>query len=460
MKLIGLKLAAALLLCVYLGHSQGHEITFRVKGLQDSVLTIGYFMGSQKYVYDSVAVTNEAFTIQGNEDLKQGLYFAYSSGFYYEFIVKEQSFSISTKKEAPYSEAKIQASIENELFKDFQVSMAELRGGEVQLRKELAENSEEDSIRIANQIEEIQEEKANVRHELIEKYPETFLSKFLLLMDEVEVPEFKEIQDDQERKLKRYQYYKSHYFDYIDLSSPALIRTPILHQKVMRYFEIVIPQHPDSINKEIDKLFIAIGDNQELFRYWLISLYKKYSESKVMGIDRVTVHLMENYLLSKRADWLDEESLKKIREEIAFTKPTLLGNKAPGLELVDTLMQPFYFEQLQDPFLLLYFFDPDCGHCKKKTPVLVDAYPELLDLGVEVVAVCTTTDVERWKEYINETGMEFINLADPYYESNFRASYDLRSTPKVYLLDAQRKIIAKQLEIDDLIEFVKNHLDQ
>ena len=457
MKLIRLKLITALVLCVYLGHSQGHEITFQVKGLQDSVMVVGYFMGSQKYVHDTLSVVKGTFTLQGNEDLKPGLYFAYSSGFYYEFIVKEQSFAISTRRDAPYSEAKVQGSTENELFKDFQMKMIGFRTGEIQLNKELPGNSIEDSVRIVSQIREIQEEKASIRRELIEENPGTFISKFLLLMDEIDVPEFDDIQDDQDRKLKRYQYYKSHYFDHVDLSEPTLIRTPLLHQKVMKYFESVIPQHPDSINNEIDKLFVAIGDSKEAFRYWLISLYKKYSESKVMGIDKVTVHLMENYLLSERADWLDEESVKKIREEVAFTKPNLIGNKAPGLELVDTLMQPFYFEQLNDPFLLLYFFDPDCGHCKKKTPVLVDAYPELLDLGVEVVAVCTTTDVERWKEYIKETGMEFINLADPGYESHFRVSYDLRSTPKIYLLDAQRKIIAKQLEIDDLIGFVKHY---
>lgn len=435
---------------------QGHKIQFKITGLADSVVTIGYHMGGQKYALDTLPVQDQSFVITGSEPLKSGLYFVYAPSYYFEFIVKEQQFSIQSDFGKGYESVKVKGSVENEIFREFQIKMTDLRKQQIELQNQLKDNPA-DSATIQTRILDVGERITAFRSDIIDEHPDSFLAAFLSLMGEPTVPEFQEISDPQDRKVKQYRYYRAHFFDKVQLGNEALIRTPLLEPKVMKYFDQLIPQHPDTINTEIDKLFSEIGESTELFRYWLVSLYNKYQGNKIMGMDKVVVHLMEDYFLSGKADWIDEEGIKKLREEVAFKKHSLIGNKAPLMQLVDTTNQPFYFEQIQEPFILLYFYDPDCGHCKKKTPVLVDAYDDFRSLGVEVVAVCTVTDVDRWKEYIQETHMEFINLADPGYESNFRMHYDLRSTPKLYLLDQQRRIVAKQLEIEDLKEFVKRY---
>ncbi len=435
---------------------QGHKVQFKISGLPDSVITIGYHMGSQKYALDTLPIVEQSFTIEGPEPLKPGLYFVYAPSYYFEFVVTDQQFSIQAEYGKGYDKVEVTGSAENELFKEFQVTMTDLRKKQLGLQNQLNEPNA-DSLEIQQTLTKIEADIKEFRSKIISEHPESFLAAFLSLMKEPTVPDFQEIEDPQQKKTKQYRYYRSHYFDEVRLSNAALIRTPLFEPKVMKYFDQVIPQQPDTIVAEIDKLFLRIGDNEELFRYWLVSLYNKYQENKIMGMDKVVVHLMENYFLSGRADWIDEEGIKKLREEVTFKKHSLIGNKAPVMQLVDTTNQPFYFEQISDPFILLYFYDPDCGHCKKKTPVLVENYDEFRSLGVEVVAVCTVTDVDRWKTYIEETNMEFINLADPGYESNFRVYYDLRSTPKLYLLDQERRIVAKQLEIEDILSFVEHY---
>ena len=435
---------------------QGHRIQFKITGLADSAVTIGYHMGAQKYALDTLPVRDESFLITGPEPLKPGLYFLYAPSYYFEFIVYEQQFSIQSTFGKGYESVKVKGSEENEVFREFQIKMTELRKQQIELQSQLKAKPA-DSTMIQTRLIDVGDRITAFRTDIIDEHPDSFLAAFLSLMGEPTVPEFHEISDPQDRKESQYRYYRAHFFDKVQLDNESLIRTPLLEPKVMKYFDQLIPQHPDTINTEIDRLFYEIGVSKELFRYWLVSLYNKYQGNKIMGMDRVVVHLMEDYFLSGRADWIDEEGIKKLREEVAFKKHSLIGNKAPTMQLVDTTNQPFYFEQIDEPFILLYFYDPDCGHCKKKTPVLVDAYDDFRSLGVEIVAVCTVTDVDRWKEYIQETHMEFINLADPGYESNFRMYYDLRSTPKLYLLDQQRRIVAKQLEIEDLKEFVKRY---
>jgi hypothetical protein len=75
-----------------------------------------------------------------------------------------------------------------------------------------------------------------------------------------------------------------------------------------------------------------------------------------------------------------------------------------------------------------------------------------------VVAVSTSTDVDKWKEFIKEKEFDvIINAADTDYRSNFRADYNVRTTPQVYVLDKERKVIAKKLDVEQLVGFLRNY---
>ena len=56
---------------------------------------------------------------------------------------------------------------------------------------------------------------------------------------------------DEEKEVQRYMYYREHYFDGIDLSNPAALRTPFLHKKVTYFMDNLTPIQADSINNSI-----------------------------------------------------------------------------------------------------------------------------------------------------------------------------------------------------------------
>jgi hypothetical protein len=47
-------------------------------------------------------------------------------------------------------------------------------------------------------------------------------------------------------------------------------------------------------------------------------------------------------------------------------------------------------------------------------------------------------------------------LYDPNNETNFRKLYDIYSTPVIYLLDENKKILAKRLNIEQIKEFIND----
>jgi peroxiredoxin len=230
----------------------------------------------------------------------------------------------------------------------------------------------------------------------------------------------------------------------------------------MKYFDDFVIRQADSVNIEIKEWLDKFDGHPQGLRYWLMTLYTKYQESKIMGMDGVTVFLSDEYFLTDKVDFMDEDQKLEIEEELKFIRPNLIGKMAPRMNLLDTAMQPFFLNELNEKYLIYFFYDPDCGHCKKKTPVLKEAYADLKKAGAEVIAICTITDTDKWKKFIKEQKLDWLNLGDPLYQNNFRMEYNVRTTPQLYVLNQERKIIAKKIDVEQVLDFIQNYelLDQ
>lgn len=66
----------------------------------------------------------------------------------------------------------------------------------------------------------------------------------------------------------------------------------------------------------------------------------------------------------------------------------------------------------------------------------------------------------EWFKYIKEKELNWINVADLDLKSNFRAYYDIYSTPVIYVLDRNKKIIAKRIDVENLGDFLTNYSKQ
>lgn len=144
-----------------------------------------------------------------------------------------------------------------------------------------------------------------------------------------------------------------------------------------------------------------------------------------MGMDAVFVHLVEKYYMTNQAYWMDSTQLRKITERAMTMKPLLIGKRTWNLTLEDTngVFHPLY--DVKAKYTVLFFWDPDCGHCQKAIPKLVEVYDKYKSMGIEVYAACTETDVNKWKKMIRDKNLKWLNVADPNLHNNFRHSYKI-----------------------------------
>ena len=205
-----------------------------------------------------------------------------------------------------------------------------------------------------------------------------------------------------------------------------MVRTPVFHTKMEKFLVEYTPQISDSIVKYVDVLIAQLPKDSDLFKYVVNWTTHHYESSKIMGHDAVFVHMVFTYFITRQAPWVDEVQLTNIIDKAMRISPNLIGSIAPFITLPDDKGVVQDMHSIEAPFTILFFYDPDCGHCKKETPLVKETLEKYMDRGVKVYAVCTEFDDVMWKEFIVEFGVEdWINVNDNENRSNFRCKYNV-----------------------------------
>lgn len=444
----------------------GYEIDITIRGLQDSAIYLAYHLGDKQYIKDTVRLDKAGHGIVlGQEVLPQGIYMIVLPGRkYFEILIsKDQYFALNCSYNDYFSTLKFTGSDENSAFIEYQKKWMTMQQKTGSIAKRVQNNKQNsDSLKILSSIQKLQEDNMkSYLKSVVSANNGNLLGTLVKAFLPLEVPEYSVPagvpNPDSVRWVWNYNYNKDHFFDNIDLTDERLLRTPILYARLNAFFTSVVIQSPDSINKEIDKIIQNCKSNNKIFQFISVYLFNHFRESEIMGHDAVMVKLADDIYLSGKADWVSKEFKDDLRKQIELIRPNLIGKKAENL-VMDSYKGIFVsLYDVEKEFTILYFWEPDCGHCKEVTPKLKAYYEKVKDDNIEIFAVCTTADKPKWTKYIEDNKLTWINGWDPERSSRFDYYYNIQSTPMVYILDKNKKIIAKKLAVEDIASFIDNY---
>ncbi len=459
-----LTLTISLLTVSQIYAQKGYRINIQVEGLNDSLILLANYNGDKQFVTDTAfKVKGPGYSFTGGKTLPEGMYFVAGANKakLFDFIVSgKQEFTLTATKEKLPASLGSKNSPENQLFFDYikflsdkQKQQAEL----VELKKKAAPGS--DSSKMADgRIALLNKEVQDYISDIINSNPGSFIALFLKSMKEPEIPPTPVLANGRPDSTFNYRYFKAHFWDNINLSDDRLVRTPFLHSKVEQYLTKLTPPTPDSLIVAIDKLFRMAGNNQETFKYLMWYLTVKYESSEIMGYDAIFVHLVDTYYADPKMSWMNATVKENLIKRAIVLRPLLIGQPAPQMILYDTLQKPVSLHKVNAEYTLIYFWDPDCSHCKKETPLLRDFYEKnRFQYDLEVYAVCMDTSWKEMKNYILKNQTKWINVNGFYsMTSDFREVYDVHSSPVMYLLDRNKIIIAKRVLTEQMMGILTN----
>ena len=444
----------------------GYEINVTIMDLQDSTVFLAYHLGDKQYIKDTVKLDRSGNGIfRGQQTLPQGIYMIVLPGRkYFEILISDnQRFSLNCTFSDYFNTLKFTGSKENSAFVEYQKNWVTMQQTAIAISKRIQNNKQNnDSLKILGSVQKLQEENMKAYLKSVVKANEgNFLGTLVKGLLPIDVPKFTipigYKNPDSIRWVMNYNYNKDHFFDNIDLNDERLIRTPLLYSRLDSFFTNVLIQSPDTINKEIDKLINKCSSNYKMFQFVSVYLFNHFRESEIMGHDAVMVKIADDIYLSGKADWVTREFKDDLRKQIDLIRPNLIGKKAENM-VMDSYKGIFVsLYDVEKDFTVLYFWEPNCGHCQEATPKLKAYYDKPKDYSLEVFAVCTTADKEKWTKYIEDNKLTWINGWDPKRISHFDFYYNVQSTPTIYVLDKNKKIIAKKLAVEEIGPFIDNY---
>lgn len=137
---------------------------------------------------------------------------------------------------------------------------------------------------------------------------------------------------------------------------------------------------------------------------------------------------------------------KVMREKVERYQKTAIGAPAPPIAERDTAGNLVRLAEAKGKVTLIDFWASWCGPCLRQIPDLQDAYAEYHDKGFEIFGVSVDSNGSRWKASIDKYGMAWPNVSNLQgWGSEAAAAYNVTFIPFNVLLDAEGKIIAKNL---------------
>lgn len=470
----------------------GYSVKLRLKNLRDPYLLLIRYTYNKQYLADTSGnLLNGVGEFSGPVRPGKGVYALVSPSMvkYFDIIINQDSNFTVTGDMADLAHTLTSPdSKENQLMFGYSNFMAAKANEYREVTQQARGKTKNDSLTlVAARQHAINKEVKIYEAAFFQKNKGSFVYDILNLRTEKYASKVPTLKNGRPDSLYQYNYYREHFLDGIDFKDDGIVRTPFFADRIHRYLDQVIIQHPDTVVKVIDGI-LARCEPGNLAWNSIISDYTfKFEQNSVISFDRhgkassfesAFVHMADTYITNYKSSGVyDDDAVSKIIRRVNVLRHLLPEGKMPELFLVDTLTAPvvramgfdtissnqslvnLYSKnstQLVPLFKTLYkvnakytvlvFWAADCDHCKEEMPKLKEQIRSLPGLDVKVVAVQTRADLyEEGKRFIVKNRLHFENLYDPVHMNDLKEKFDISATPMIYLLDEEKRIKGKKL---------------
>ena len=424
------------------------DITISIAGAAPGkVILVGQFMDQQFKADTAEAGAGGTVRFHPAKPYEPGYYFVfYMDQTRADFLIdKDQTFTLTSNKRDVVGQMEVTGSTDNQLLYEslkYDQEIAPLLSS-TNAMLEMARPGQADYREIAAQQEELLNSRAEYYRKSFADHPESFYTSFrraAMLLQSSPNPAPGELAN-----LRR------GYWSGVDFTDDRLLNTPAIAGNLDRYISELTPQNADSINAAADALLQQVLDKKEYYRFFANAITLKYQpgRAEIMDPEAVYVHMIRNYFTPERAFWADTMMLYGLQNQADMMAQSLVGEKATNLIVpgLDGESKRLFAETA--PYVIVFIYNPECDHCIKETPKLLKWY-EKNKARAAVYALALDTEDAKWKEFVKEFGIqEWTNVFDPSNQAIFK-TYFVDSTPELYLLNADRTIIGKNLKTEEL----------
>jgi len=249
---------------------------------------------------------------------------------------------------------------------------------------------------------------------------------------------------------------KNHYFDYVDFNNKTLQSSSFLEERMNNYVFGMSSEGKDkntNYKENIDVFCNAMKSAPNAVkRILLVSLWQQMRD---LNLVIVANYIATNYLIDIAKSLKDNELVN----DLTLYKNLSIGNKAPDFQIDGFKGKNKISKKLSELHTaknyIIVFWSSTCSHCLNDIPKLENYIKTKIAGSIEVVAIGLEDDDRNWKEKI-KSFPDFIHvLGLGKWGNKIGDDYGVEITPSYFVLDKDKKIVAKPKDIEAVKAFLE-----
>ena len=431
-----MKLSSSIIFCLLLKITVFAQANFvlkmKIESIKEKYALLWRYHGDKELLVDSVRFGANGLAIYRTKTAQPfGLYrIQLPNTRSFELIISEPKIALTTNVITSDQSMKIKKSVENKIYYELKRFISSQRKKLFALSKDL-KKQKISQTQFDHKTDSINQAIRTRKLGIIAENPNLLVSAYIkaemnpLIDQSVKEPYIKYIND---------------FLDQIDFNNPAILNSPILEDRVNEYVQNIVAPYPSEKIKAIDRI-LKRTDFKPTRTFLATKFLRKYQEMSQLGDDEVFLHLVENYLNDSD---IKEKEIIKYKKQAQDIKPFLRGKQFPENSFV--LDKPL--DSIIAKYTLVVIWNESVT--KKQLNLLYDFSQSYAKYGLKVLSISVNSNKE--KLHIGHKnnwyhGQVYTYLNDLPFRENENAF-------ELYFLDKNKKIIARDIGLDDLIDTI------
>lgn len=222
-----------------------------------------------------------------------------------------------------------------------------------------------------------------------------------------------------------------------------------------RVFSALAPVEEADAAAVVDAMASKTEADSTLFRESMFELYQYLRFSDTLSFQAGAIYLAENYIVARPSYWAPE-FVSSVADQLARLRRNPIDAPAKNLVLQDkrgrnrnllTNNEKYYYN-------IIVFHLVNCEDCEKMIKQLKNLNDLFYDMQIGVTMVYVGENEELWKKFIKKNPLSWRYLRDKKNTRQMFDVYDIETVPRLYLLDEDNVVIAKDISIDVLVKLL------
>lgn len=261
----------------------------------------------------------------------------------------------------------------------------------------------------------------------------------------------------------RLNYLLENYWSQMDFNDTSYIHYPkVTDQAIVDYIDMLRASSDTLLIKKsvVNFLDRASTDSSGVLFNYMIDVFARYTNNPNSPVKSEELYrLLAQNIIASDHPRLDMALKERTRFDLEMININRVGQKANDFQFILASGKAGSLYKTNAQYTILFFYDPDCNICSNYVDILnkhtlLNSYID--QKKIKILAICVEDKFEQWKNDIEKLPSTWIKAYDAEQQITRKRIYSLDVMPMMYLLDRDKKVVLKDPELTELLDWISN----